>query len=747
MDKPTIIEVMPETPPAELLWQPMPGKETLELLDRLASVSEEGRGVIREEAGRILGRCIPPVQQEGNCTGLVVGYVQSGKTISFTTVTALARDNGYQMIILIAGTKVPLLNQSRERLLSDLRISAKEPDFRPWRHAPDPQVGHDDHRSIESTLQQWKNPNIPKGKRKTVLITVMKHWSHLQNLIEVLTRIDMRGVPTLIIDDEGDQAGLNTQVRKGGMSTTYEMLYKLKRVVPHHSILQYTATPQAPLLINIADVLSPSFAEVITPGKGYVGGKECFIEKPSIVSTIPSAEIPTKDMPLTQAPRSLLKALRLFLLGAAAHAFLEQSGRRSMMVHPSQRTAPHGDYYVWASRAIQAYQDVFGQPAGHPAQRELLKEFSKEYLELTETVQDIPSFDELVGLLSFVLSNTSVVEFNATKGKTKPIDWSQCEYWVIVGGQALDRGFTVEGLTITYMPRNAGEKNADTLQQRARFFGYKSAYRGYCRVFLESEARQAFEDYVEHEEDVRRQLVSHRGHPLLEWKRDFFLRKTLNPTRRNVIDVDYRRYSLDREWAAPRALHESQEIVVENRKVFSDFLEQVVSIASFREASDRFIDRRGLDSHKNLIAEGVPLKLVQAALLTRLRVREVSDSNLMQALLRVVQWALELNDDETATILKMGNLHPQYRQLSGGKINEIFQGMQPKGAKTDEEIRYAGDRAFYDPDVVTIHLRCFDLGSEKRGTPEHQDVPFFAVRLPERMAKDVLSQPQGGKVQ
>lgn len=79
------------------------------------------------EAHRILGRCVSPTETDAEATGLVVGYVQSGKTLSFTTLTALARDNGYGVVILIAGTIDNLKSQSEDRLKQDLGIS-DEPD-------------------------------------------------------------------------------------------------------------------------------------------------------------------------------------------------------------------------------------------------------------------------------------------------------------------------------------------------------------------------------------------------------------------------------------------------------------------------------------------------------------------------------------------------------------------------------------------------------------------------------------------
>jgi len=100
----------------------------------------------------------------------------------------------------------------------------------------------------------------------------------------------------------------------------------------------------------------------------------------------------------------------------------------------------------------------------------------------------------------------------------------------------MDRGFTIEGLTVTYMPRGIGVGNADTVQQRARFFGYKRGYLGYCRVYLEQVTHRAFQRYVEYEEDMRVQLEDIRdsGRSLNDWKRALVLDNALRPCRQNV---------------------------------------------------------------------------------------------------------------------------------------------------------------------------------------------------------------------
>ncbi len=242
----------------------------------------------------------------------MLGYVQSGKTLSFTAVAALARDNSYPMVIVITGVSNPLLDQSTQRLEQDLRLQ----NNRKWRLFRNPKP--EDRQSISDVLADWRNDRLPDRRRKTVLITVLKNTSTLRKLNQVLQKLDLASIPVLVIDDEADQAGLNTAVNRGAVSTTYQRLVTLRQNLPHHAYLQYTATPQAPLLINIIDVLSPRFVELLTPGDDYAGGERFFEQQPNLVRIIPPAEVPSRNTPLQDVPASLLTALRLFFLGVAA---------------------------------------------------------------------------------------------------------------------------------------------------------------------------------------------------------------------------------------------------------------------------------------------------------------------------------------------------------------------------------------------------------------------------------------------
>jgi len=219
-DEGEVITPQEELPPGSL-WVPNQGAELRGLLDHLV-IDSDSKETLANEAATILGKCIPPGGEADSTTGLVLGYVQSGKTLSFTAVGALARDNGYPMVIVITGIATNLLDQSRGRLEADLRLQTN----RKWRLFLNPKP--DQRQAVADVLRDWTNDRVPDHRRKTVLITVLKNGTHLRNLVALLGQLDLSRIPVLVIDDEADQAGLNTQAARGRQSTTYQRLVALR---------------------------------------------------------------------------------------------------------------------------------------------------------------------------------------------------------------------------------------------------------------------------------------------------------------------------------------------------------------------------------------------------------------------------------------------------------------------------------------------------------------------------------------
>jgi len=716
-------------------WSPAVGRETLDLLAYL-NLSEESSATLSHEALAILGQCISPILPEGSTTGLVVGYVQSGKTMSFTTVAALAHDNGYPIVIVIAGTSKPLLNQSTERLTKDLRLNSRED--RRWKPLLNPKLT--DIQGITNTLTQWNNPETPDNAKQTVLITVMKQHTHLKNLSKLLATIDidLKRVPVLIIDDEADQAGLNNAVRRGKESPTYARLLEIRRHLQHHSFLQYTATPQAPLLINIIDVLSPNFVQVLTPGDEYTGGKAFFKGSEPLNRPIPEIEIPSDENILSGAPRSLRLAMALFYLGVAA-AYVEHDppkGNRSMMVHPSQKTVPHAEYKSWVDSVQTMWVDVLKSGSQDPDYQSLLQEFKLAHDDLKKKVTDLPSLEILSNKLYRAVSGTRVIEINSKQPDGTPqIVWKSDYAHILIGGQAMDRGFTVEGLTVTYMPRGSGLGNADTIQQRARFYGYKKSYLGYCRVFVEDNVKNALVEYVDHEEDIRSRLstFSQSMKPLSEWKRAFILDLSLKPTRPSVLALPIYREKYSNDWFYPKASHVNGEAVTWNQSVIQNFL----SSLTFHPHS---LDSRLTKAQQHEVSLNVPLSVVLTQLLLSLRIADSTDSQHFTGILLQIERYFKENSDTSCAIYNMSQYRDKRTLGIRGTLPALHQGANPSRGSEKGSI-YPGDAEIYMPGQLTVQIHNLRLISYDK-KHEYPNVSIIALWIPEIMAKGWLVEDQ-----
>lgn len=734
-DRPNVMITMQETS-ENGSWTPHVGEETMDFLTR--SVPEESRESLESDAISILSKGVPPEDMQGTQTGLVIGYVQSGKTMSFETVTALARDNNFQVVIVIAGVSTNLLNQSTERLANDLGL--RDPSQpRRWVQLENPENNDESVQFMSSALDDWRDPDTPVDLRRTIMVTVLKHHIRLGHLTSLLRRLNLAGVPVLIVDDEADQASLNNETSQDSESTTYARLMELRSVLPLHTYLQYTATPQAPLLINIIDSLSPNFVKVLEPGSAYVGGREFFKENPHLIKNIPHREVPTRNNPLVEPPETLLDALRVFIVGIAAAIELgENRGNRSMLVHPSHLTAQHNDFYNWIRDSLEDWKSCLNQPEHDPDRQELLEALRIAHSELHLTVgDDLPSFDDLARRLRIAINRVQIMEMNATSGKTPKVDWPNSFGWILVGGAAMDRGFTIEGLTVTYMPRGIGIGNADTVQQRARFFGYKRNYLGYCRVYLEDGTKNAFEDYVDHEEDIRNQLlaIQQAGQPLNNWKRAFVMSSALKPCRDSVLDFDYMHVPLAARWISPRFVLTTPELTAANRTCVQRFVQSQTFAPNEGHA-----DRTEIQRHT--LADSVPLQVTMENLLIPFRITGAADSQRNTALLLQLSKVLEDNPNETCVVYQMSAGHKRLRGVGDkGEILNLYQGEAPVQPLAQRGTIYPGDQAIKDDGHVTVQIHNLDLRDNENNIIS-PNTYVLAVYLPRRLAESYVVQQE-----
>lgn len=709
-------------------WQPIIGEETAQLMQYL-KLSGEGTNAVQQEAKAVLEKCVSPLAKSESETGLVIGYIQSGKTMSFTAVTAMARDNGFRLIIIMSGITRSLYEQSSDRLERDLQLKSRAD--RKWQSFRNPKAKPDVTHRLAAALD-WDD-SLPGFEKQSVLITVMKNRTHLSNLAKLLESLDLRGIPTLVIDDEADQASLNNLVREGDESATYQRIVRIRRLLPHHTFLQYTATPQALLLINLIDVLSPSFVSLLTPGSAYVGGKAFFEQDFKLIRRIPQNEIPSKDEHLSDPPDTLLEALQHFFLGVAVGLLQGSQGQnRSMLVHPAKELMQHADYANWIRSIQQTWYAMLNEGERDPDRVDLLEEFQATYTDLCTTVAELPPFNDIVPYLRGAVWRTPVVEVNTGAGKTPQIEWHQNYAYILVGGEVLNRGYTVEGLTVTYMPRGKGVGNADTIQQRARWFGYKADYLGYCRVYLTDETLNAYVGYVNHEEDVRGQMrgLLAMGGSVRDWRRAFFLAPELRPTRHEVLDLDYSRGNFSNAWVDTKAPYESAEIVQVNREVVAKFL-ATLKLAPDKGHPDRTPNQR------HLVAYDVSLADAYRELLTSFRITGSSDSQRFTGAFLQISSLLEAHPNAVCTVFQMSPGIERKRSLDEtSEILNLFQGAHPD--KTGEV--YPGDRQLRSSVELTIQLHSLDLYRENYKVLVDKDVPALAVWIPKEMSVDWIVQ-------
>jgi hypothetical protein len=578
------MEIQIITPQTQTGFTPVIGEKTTELIERFKrKLDQDEIDVLIFETTEILSHCTNPKLNEAqSITNLVVGYVQSGKTMSFTTLSAMANDNGFRIIVYFAGTKTNLLTQTTKRLRKDLINNGANNQYYKLHENP----------SLED-VQRIKN-ELQISTKPAILVTVLKHYKYINALADIFNSQQVKTVlgngGVLIIDDEADQASLNGYAYKNSKkestseewedddyTTTYSSILNLKASIPNHSYIQYTATPQGPLLISILDLLSPKHHSVLTPGKKYTGGKTFFIEKPGLILTIPDDQVyNSRRNPLSQCPPTLIEALQMHLMNVALVVrIFKKEKYLSMMIHADKEQDASRTFYGWTKNLIDLWTEMINSNESDLARIELIQSFKKVYPEIIReynAIDDIvPSFEEILSQLPDIIFDTNIeliISSNKKHGENKEVDWEGYPSHILIGADMLNRGFTVENLAVTYMPRySIGKSTADTIQQRCRFFGYKWNYLKSCRVFLPTDTCIEYAEYVEHEEEMRQWLKENTSLEAVEQL--LLISPRLNATRKNILSVNTVQTKLN-GWRKMNAF----QMIDENTRFVEHFITQ-----------------------------------------------------------------------------------------------------------------------------------------------------------------------------
>jgi hypothetical protein len=706
-----LLELRPTSVSGASAWTPTVGDWTRKFIARKQAdpaLGEEAMGRVAGEALRILSRCVPPTAPPRSDAGIVVGQVQSGKTLSFTTVISLARDNGFGLVVVLTGRTIDLQDQSEGRLEVDLELGHFQG---PWLVMSSPNETNQG-QDFRTKVNQWRDAKSASRRLpiRPLLVTLLKHQDHIDRFADLIRESDMADVPTLIVDDESDQAGPNTKTRgnirnaTNEQSAIYRAIGGLRAKLPHHTLLQYTATPQANLLANKLDALNPSFAQVLSPGDGYVGGRYFFTEhlNEHLLPVPPSDLCDPRALPPV-APGSLQSALRIYLLGAAYSLHSNQLSTRSMLVQVHQNREPHKHYARLIEDLLTGWMRILRRESDASTSA-LYELFRSDFDELSRTVTDLPNLDELMDLIPEVIEHRRLVVLNSERDQTK-VKWDESPFWILVGGLKLDRGFTVKGLTVTYMPRKVAQYS-DVLQQRGRFFGYRMEHIELCRIYLPADITDAFCDYVQNEESMRRQLTIY-GDNLPEWRRVFLLSAAQSGlTRPGVVGRSLSNLR-NNSWLWPKRMASDSTIIEDNNRLLDEFVHSLADAGPGEAAIEHyaFKDTRPAD-RQNAMYKDVDLTRI-ADLVAAIQGATAEDRATLGRMEGALRRALSLDPVPVVNLFLINSydVKGQRGRAQDSLATNIFVGRSGKSAQKVTSSDYVGDDAVRFPDEIAVHLR------------------------------------------
>jgi hypothetical protein len=446
--------------------------------------------------------------------GLLYGLIQSGKTSILTLAAAVAADNGFDCILILTTDNDLLYEQTSDRVKAALRgvtILGK---------------------------RDWKEPDrfANQLSTKPFGIVCSKNGSMLKGLLEAFQKAKSKGLSVLIIDDEADQASLNTFASKGDgrVSTINEAIIDFRNYFPVNTYLQVTATPRALFLQRPGHRFRPTFTVLAEPGDGYVGGDHFFgTGRGKLLRDVDIYEVTmltasNQPNPNGDLPPGLKRAVYTFLVGAAAKVIERPADNFAFLCHVSMKTRDHEHIQQllddFKANTIKSFKDKSSS-----RYKILSTALKKSYDDLATTETSLPSFQDILDKIIFYMPGANIKLINATTEHEIKLD---SVFNIFVGGNKLGRGVTVKNLLVSYYGRNPKTPKADTVLQHARMYGYRHEDLGVTRLFLPSRLAAHFTSIHEMEKSLR-ELVNKYKDGSFE---GLYISGDWHPTRGNILD-------------------------------------------------------------------------------------------------------------------------------------------------------------------------------------------------------------------
>ncbi len=390
---------------------------------------------------------------------LVIGKVQSGKTAHFIGLSLGLFDGGCELGIVFSGTKNNLHDQTLERF----RYEFKDLDI---------DVVSDKDDIAASDLID-----------RRVLVVCLKHTTRIKNLLRKLEFFSGR---SFLIDDESDQASLNSKNYsnsrrfENSVSPTHEAIRGLEQKL-NPKYIQITATPACHLLTGLLDTFKPDYLLTLKPHSNYFGNNELFEnEHENVVRIVENYRNPNIGNLTNFFITYLYSAYKLDRSQNSPHNI-------SGFIHPHHTIEVLNNYfYLMQKLKNDILCDV----------NQFIIENSI-YFNGRDTAQFFQIAKEIVTQLDIAL-----VAGEFDKGVKWTDYFRENRFFILIGGGKLERGFTIEGLITTFLTRSSADGNADSIQQRARFYGSKLSIRHSITVFMTDKVHEDFQEYWINEREL-----------------------------------------------------------------------------------------------------------------------------------------------------------------------------------------------------------------------------------------------------
>lgn len=516
------------------------------LIDKKIYTFEEIEG-LEKSANKILNSISPDTRKTGTIKGLVMGYVQSGKTNSIESIMTMAADYGFNVFIVLSGIIENLRKQNLNRFREDIEY-AKNSNIH-WEFID------------QITKTTPKAYNLINSNKKIVIVS-LKNSKRLMNIREWLFgsgNPSLQNAKILLIDDEADQAGLNTndvtkpdeERSKINMLIT-DLIDNYTDKVGGMNYIGYTATPYGNFLNESGSIYPKDFIYMLPKSPKYIGALEIFgspnitgkqADGLDIVREISDIDLKKltmiEDDEFVEIPDSLKDALCWFVCTLATFRYRNIKKPVTMLIHDNRKTFNHVNLSNSATRYLNEIdREVFVDRCKTVYQYETNRFTRQDFFDIMtnygRAVDSYVDFDKLEPIIREILSHK--VEYAKTiddkieysKGINQVIDNSvikkllteeeqprliypdsNCEIdcslgFIVTGGDTLSRGLTLEGLTTSYFARKSDM--VDSLMQMGRWFGYRIGYELLERLWLDEDTILKYKELTEVETELRNDL-------------------------------------------------------------------------------------------------------------------------------------------------------------------------------------------------------------------------------------------------